>query len=145
MVQQTLSGGEADMVSLELRGLVQVVQLQAGSRHRGLEHFCLPVVDGDLQVADVGSHDLGRGCCKQVAGSFIDPVENRVPSSGTSDWSTVVLSRLVWCHLRLGLCCHTVANWVLLTVAISPLLLLCRRRWKRNRSEQLNSPAGHQQ
>lgn len=56
------------MVSLQLRGLVQVVELQAGSRHRGLEHLLLPVVDGDLQVVHVGlqsrSHDLRRGCCK---------------------------------------------------------------------------------
>lgn len=79
VVQQTLGGGKADVLSLELRGLVQVVELQAGSRHRGLEHFLLPVVDGDLQVAQVGlqrrSHDLRRRCCKQVA-QFRAPVEN---------------------------------------------------------------------
>lgn len=73
------------MVSLELRGLVQAVKLQAGSRHHRLKHFLLPVVDGDLQVVDVGlqrrSHDLRRGCCKQVA-QFIASVENNVPVLG---------------------------------------------------------------
>lgn len=85
MVQQSLSRGEADVVSLELRGLVQIVELQAGSRHRGLEHFLLPVVDGDLQVVDGGmhrrSHDLRRGCCKPVA-QFIASVENDAPVLG---------------------------------------------------------------
>lgn len=72
------------MVGSELRGLVQVVELQAGSRHHGLEHFFLPVVDGDLQVVDTGlqrwSHDLRRVYCKQVAqgGDFVASVENCV-------------------------------------------------------------------
>lgn len=82
MVQQTVGGGEADVVGSELRGLVQVVELQAGSRHHGLEHLFLPVVDGDLQVVDTGlqrwSHDLRRVYCRQVAqgGGFVASVEN---------------------------------------------------------------------
>lgn len=76
------------MVGSELRGLVQVVQLQAGSRHHRLEHFLLPVVDGDLQVADGGlrrrSHDLRRVYCKQVAqgGGSVASVGSCLPVVG---------------------------------------------------------------
>lgn len=50
MVQQTVSGGEAEVTGVELRVLVVVVELETGSGHRGLKHFFFPVVDGDLQV-----------------------------------------------------------------------------------------------
>lgn len=67
MVQQTVGGGEADMMmGSELRGLVLVVELETGSCHGGLEHFLFPVVDGDLQVTDVWlqlANDLWRVCC----------------------------------------------------------------------------------
>lgn len=48
MVQQAFGGGEAEMMCVELRGLALVVELEATSGDWGLQHFCFPVVDGDL-------------------------------------------------------------------------------------------------
>lgn len=50
VVQQAVSGGEADRVCIELRRLVLVVELETTSFHGDLLHFFLPVVDGDLEV-----------------------------------------------------------------------------------------------
>lgn len=36
VVQQTISGGEAEMMGIELKGPVVVVELQTGSGQRGL-------------------------------------------------------------------------------------------------------------
>lgn len=50
VVQQTLCGGKTERVGVELSGLVVIVELQTVGGYRCLQHFSLPVVDGDLQV-----------------------------------------------------------------------------------------------
>lgn len=42
------------VVGVEFGGLALVVELEAGRSHLGLQHLFLPVVDGDLQVVDLG-------------------------------------------------------------------------------------------
>ena len=54
VVPQGVGGGEADGPGLELRGLVAVVQLDAGPGHLGLQHLHLPVVHRYLQVKEGG-------------------------------------------------------------------------------------------
>lgn len=50
MVQQSFGGGEADVMGLGLRSLLEVVELQTSGVVHDLQHLLLPVVDGDLQV-----------------------------------------------------------------------------------------------
>lgn len=51
VVYKTIRNGKAERKSVKLWNFMMVMKLQAADVHRGLQHFCFPVVDGDLQVA----------------------------------------------------------------------------------------------
>lgn len=67
MVQQSFGGGEADVMGLGLRSLLEVVELQTSGVVRDLQHLPLPVVDGDLQVQWLQrrTEDWWKICCEK--------------------------------------------------------------------------------
>lgn len=69
VIQQTVSGREAEVMGVELGGLLVIVELKTGCSQRSLQHFYFPVVDGNLQVVHTRLlrwiEDRGRIYCKK--------------------------------------------------------------------------------